>query len=288
MLSPAALTSPAAHRTIPALMQLAMQVSFLGLSATERETVAACLRVIGVRTPRYEITHVLDDARCVIADAEHRPSVELVLVTEKLDRTVFVGGTPPAGAFAHVPRPIDPARLLRELDLIVAGNAQPLATVIERAGAVLPAPAAAVAVPAAPAVPTALLVDDSELALRYLETQLQPYGFVCDEALSSQHAVDLLAQRQYDFVFLDVDLGPNSELDGLALCQRIKRSEETLLIATTAVLVSAHASPMDRVRGNLAGADAFLGKPLVEAELRRLMEDHDLVPRQRKARRSKA
>lgn len=270
-------------------MQLAMQVCFLGLSATERETVAACLRVIGVRTPRYEITHVLDDARCVIADAEHRPSVELVLVTEKLDRTVFVGGTPPAGAFAHAPRPIDPARLLRELDLIVAGNAQPLATVIERAREVLPPPpAAAPAAPAAPPVPTALLVDDSELALRYLETHLQAYGFMCDQAMSSQHAGDLLSQRQYDFVFLDVDLGPNSELDGLTLCQRIKRSEETLLIATTVVLVSAHASPMDRVRGNLAGADAFLGKPLVEAELRQLMEDHDLAPRTRKARRSPA
>jgi CheY-like chemotaxis protein len=268
-------------------MQLAMPICFLGLSAAEREMVSACLRVIGVRTPRYEITHVLDDARCVIADAEHRPSVELVLVTEKLERTVFVGGTPPAGAFAHVPRPVDPARLLRELDLIVAGSAQPLATVIERARAVLPPPAPAEA-PAAPPVPTALLVDDSELALRYLETNLQPYGFLCDQALSSQHAVDLLAQRQYDFVFLDVDLGPNSELDGLALCQRIKRSEETLLIATTVVLVSAHASPMDRVRGNLAGADAFLGKPLAEAELRRLMEDHDLVPRKRKARRSPA
>jgi CheY-like chemotaxis protein len=274
-------------------MQLAMLVSFLGLSATERETVAACLRVAGRRTPHYELTHVLDDARCVIADAEHQPSVELVLVTDRLERTVFVGGTPPAGAHAHVPRPLDPARLLRELDRIVSGAAQPLPALIERAQAVLPppprpAPAAAPAPPAPRPAPTALLVDAKEPALRELEAHLQPYGFVCERAQSSQEADERLAQRQYDFVFTAVELGRRSDTDGLGLCQRIKRSEDALLIATTVVLLSAQAGPMDRVRGNLAGCDAFLAKPLAEAELRRLMEDHELVPRPRKARRSPA
>jgi CheY-like chemotaxis protein len=260
-------------------MQLAMLVSFLGLSAPEREAVAACLRVVGLRAPRYEITHVLDNARVLIADAEHRPSVDLVVVTERLDRTVFVGGTPPAGAYAHIPRPIDPARLLRELDILVSGQARPLATVVERRR-VATAPAA----PAPRPAPTALLVDDSEIALRYLETQLQPYGFICDRALSSQHAGDLLARRSYDFVFLDVDLGPNSERDGLGLCQQIKRSPDFGAITTTAVLVSAHTRALDRVRATLAGCDAFLAKPVDEAELRRLMQDHDLAPRERKAK----
>jgi CheY-like chemotaxis protein len=260
-------------------MQLSMLISFLGLSVHERETVAACLRVVGLRAPRYEITHVLDNARVLIADAEHPPSVQLVLITERLDRTVFVGGTPPQGAYAHVPRPIDPARLLRELDLLVSGQARPLASVVERRPAAAPAQP-----PAPPPAPTALLVDDSEVALRHLETQLQPYGFICDRALSSQHAGDLLAQRSYDFVFLDVNLGPNSELDGLALCQQIKRAPDLGAITTIAVLVSSHAGPADRVRGTLAGCDAFIGKPVDDAELLRLMQDHDLAPRERKAR----
>jgi CheY-like chemotaxis protein len=207
--------------------------------------------------------------------------VELVVITERLDRTVFVGGTPPAGAYAHIPRPIDPARLLRELDLLVSGQARPLATVVDRRRGVAAAPPPP---PAPPPAPTALLVDDSEIALRYLETQLQPYGFICDRALSSQHAGDLLAQRSYDFVFLDVDLGPNSELDGLALCQQIKRAPDLGAITTTAVLVSARTRALDRVRGTLAGCDAFLGKPVNEAELLRLMQDHELAPRERKAK----
>ena len=42
-------------------------------------------------------------------------------------------------------------------------------------------------------------------------------------------------------------------------------------MAAAVVMVSVHSSEMDRVRGSLVGCDAYLGKPLDDVELQRLM-----------------
>jgi CheY-like chemotaxis protein len=113
-----------------------------------------------------------------------------------------------------------------------------------------------------------LLVDDSEVALRFLERQLQALGFRTDTATDSQHALELLAQQKYDVVFLDVDLGPHSEFDGLGLCYRIKRRGPPI---PSVVMVTAHTATTDRVRGAFAGCDAYLAKPVDDDTLRRTL-----------------
>jgi CheY-like chemotaxis protein len=138
-----------------------------------------------------------------------------------------------------------------------------------------PAPAPAVVMPP----PSALLVDDSEVALRFLETRLQRWGMQIDRASSSRKAIELLAQRDYDFVFVDLELGEDSELDGLSLCQHIKRHQgEGAALGSSVFIVSAHQTELDRVRGALAGCDAYLGKPLQDIDLRRLLIRHGLEP----------
>jgi len=105
--------------------------------------------------------------------------------------------------------------------------------------------------------------------LRFLETKLARWRLEIDQVATSGAALDLLEQRPYDFIFLDVELGPESELGGLELCRHIKNSAEWMQAAV--ILVSVHNSEMDRVRGALAGCDAYLGKPLDDVELQRLM-----------------
>lgn len=263
-------------------MSAPYQVAFIGLTDAERASLTATLRLLPQdRTPRYELTPVFDDADFVIADAEHTPSVKLVLATERLRMALWVGTPPPMGSAAVVDRPLDARHLLRELDALVAqghSRPRPRGTEALLVGAdnrdnwdgsnrrrLAAAPA-----PEKPA-PTALLVDDSEIALRFLETRLQRFGLVMDRALSSGRAIELLAQRSYDLVFLDVELGDTSDLDGLALCQHIKRSSGTAGAPSAVFMVSAHAAESDRARGSLAGADGYLGKPLDEVELQRLL-----------------
>lgn len=320
-----------------------LRVALLGFSDSERNALAAYFRLSANRSPSYEQVHMLTDAGYLVADADHSPSVQLVVATERLAETVFVGGHRPTGATAWMPRPIDALQVMRELDGMVAlamggtlNGQGPGTTIIQvprrphadeppmadiellanpapiieaaRPSAELPAhlvttgnelmadvfapsppplseapsepppappPQAAAASPrTAPApllrpVPRALLVDDSELALRFLHTRLQPWGLETDQASTSGRAIEMLAQRPYDLVFLDVELGDASELDGLALCQHIKQSAN--IVNAAVVLVSAHHSELDRVRGALAGCDAYIGKPLDDGELSRFL-----------------
>src|SRR5262249_26250783 len=110
----------------------------------------------------------------------------------------------------------------------------------------------------------ALLVDDSEIALKFLERKLGELGLRARGVTDSDAALEQLKQQDFNYVFLAVELGPGSKLDGLALCRHIKRrSGRPPVIA----MVSAHATQTDRVRGSLAGCDAYLGKPLQASEL---------------------
>lgn len=112
----------------------------------------------------------------------------------------------------------------------------------------------------------ALLVDDSEIALRFLEIKLGELGLRSRTATTSDDALAQLAQHDFTYVFVDVELGQHSRMDGLALCRHIKRNPRHKR-APLVALVSAHASQTDRARGSLAGCDAYLGKPLAAHEL---------------------
>ena len=123
--------------------------------------------------------------------------------------------------------------------------------------------------PAAPAKDLrcdALLVDDSEIALRFLEIKLGELGLRSRTATDSDKALEQLTQHEFKYVFLDVELGNASRMDGLTLCRHIKRMRRSGR-APVVAMVSAHATQTDRVRGSLAGCDAYLGKPLVADEL---------------------
>ncbi len=128
--------------------------------------------------------------------------------------------------------------------------------------------------------PRALLVDDSAVALHFLKRQLQGYGLECDLAGDSDRALDLLTHHAYGLVFLDLDLGPDSRSDGLTLCHQIRyRLHYPGGRAPMVVMVSAFHDPVDQVRGTLAGAEAYLGKPLDFPALDRLLGRQGLYRR---------
>lgn len=293
-------------------MAAPINIAILGFSAFERNALAAHLRIAQDRTPSYRMVLDVDEATFVIVDADQGGAAELLRELGRIDDAVFVGAGAPPEAAAWMMRPIDPVNVMREFDRLLfqrenpasrpmplglpstpgvlrgadAAAAQPSAmpTPARRAGDASPAGTAPVAErrsgtrrPARAAGATrpigrALLVDDSEVALHHLRRRLEPFGIAADFAYDSGEAVERLAERDYGVVFLDVDLGEGSELDGLALCKRIKaRAVSGMASAPTVVLVSAFQDAVHRVRGTLAGADDFLGKPLEVAALMRLM-----------------
>lgn len=285
-------------------MSVAIHVAILGFTAFERNALASHFRIAQDRDPSYDTVLDIDDARFVIADADQGGVAELLRELGRTDDAVFVGASAPPEAAAWMMRPIDPAYVMRELDRLLQARenpaSQPIPLGLPSAPSSLRTPRApAAGVPArraddlalheseppevgAPArrqrrrrpaaseapVRRALLVDDSEVALVFLRRQLEPFGLESDLAYDSTEAIERLATQPYGIVFLDVDLGEGSELDGLALCHRIKTRQLPLPgKPPLVVLVSAHHDAVHQVRGTLAGADAYLAKPL----------DHDAI-----------
>ena len=288
-------------------------VALQGFSAFERSALGSYFRLAANRTPSYEQSDNMADCQFVVADADHAGVVQAIVQAGRVDDTVFIGARPPENASAWMMRPIDPLHVQRELDAMVAAKAverplpgsaaaasaapRPLTWAAGRSTAAGPVPARRAGdsgdrgsfrlgdiKPAAPSPSEhgrdALLVDDSEIALRFLETRLQRQGLHTQRATTSGKAIELLSKRAFDLVFLDVELGSNSELDGLALCRHIKRQHRPAGggPAPIVVMLSAHHGELDRVRGMLAGCDAYLTKPLDPAALQGLLAQHGAAP----------
>ena len=129
-----------------------------------------------------------------------------------------------------------------------------------------PAPAAF----AAP--PDVLVLDDSEIAVRFLCRLLGDFGFRAHPVRDSTAAWALLQSQRFAVAFLDVVLDESEEEDGIALCQRIKQQPAPDRGAACVMLVSGDAQPADQVRARLAGGDAFLAKPLSRGSVARALE----------------
>jgi CheY-like chemotaxis protein len=249
------------------VLPLSPRVVFLGFSAFEHSALSSAFRLNTHRSPRYEVVPGVAAAHFLVANSDHASTVQAVLAAGRLEQTVFIGNQAPTGGAVWMRRPIDPLHVMRELDALAA---------VQLAAPVAHVPAAPIATPPA----AALLVDDSDIALRFLQKRLAPFALHGDCASGSAKAIDLLAKVAYRFVFIDVELGPGSTMDGLALCQHIKRQHRPVgAVQPLVVMVSAHQSELDRARGSLAGCDAYLGKPLHPPELHRLMRRHGVTAR---------
>jgi CheY-like chemotaxis protein len=241
-------------------MNPTLRVALHGFSDFEQRALDSFFRLAAA--PALELVTRLPAAQLIVANADHATATAQLLAAGRLADTIFVGSRAPAGAAARLPRPINALQLLREIETVATRRCSARA-------ATAPAPHRRM-----PGF-SALLVDDSAIALRYLQLRLQRMGIDTDLASGSARALELLAQRAYGFVFIDVELGDGSALDGLALCQHIRRQHpQGDGRAPVLVLVSAHHEPLDRARGSLAGCDHYLAKPPDDAALQLLLSQH--------------
>ena len=258
---------PSADAHLLIAMNPTLRVALHGFSDFEQRALDNFFRLTPSPTLALEPVMQLSAAQLIVANADHAAAVAQLVAIGRVSDTVFVGARAPEGAAACLPRPIDALQVLREIEVQAARRRS------------TPPPDAA----AAPAQTlrlrrpgfSALLVDDSAIALRHLQLRLQRMGIDADLAGGSARALELLSQRAYGFVFIDVELGEGSALDGLALCQHIRRQHRHVGgQSPVLVLVSAHHSPLDRARGSFAGCDHYLAKPAGDEALHQLLSQH--------------
>lgn len=162
-----------------------------------------------------------------------------------------------------------------ERDTAFSGDLRKILTAAER---LVPTPGPAVPVPgqatAAPAAPLAasdagpprariLVVDDGAENRDVLQRRLERSGYAVETAEQGRRALDLLGQRPFDLVLLDV-LMP--ELDGFAVLEAIKGNPTLRDIPV--IMISALDEMPSIVRCIERGAEDFLHKPFDPVLLR--------------------
>ena len=117
--------------------------------------------------------------------------------------------------------------------------------------------------------PRVLVVDDSPTVRRQLAVALHRMGLDSEGVNSAREALETLAVRRYELVFVDVIM---PEIDGYRLTREIKRNR--LLKPMPVVILTSRSSPFDLARGALAGCDSYLVKPVSMQALRDTVARH--------------
>src|ERR1700676_5617271 len=105
-----------------------------------------------------------------------------------------------------------------------------------------------------------LVVDDEPALRRVLQTSLTARGFSVEEAGSGEQAIDIMTQRGFDLVLLDINM---PGMGGIGACRRIR----TLMPHIGIVMATVRDAEHDMVQALEAGADDYITKPIRFGEL---------------------
>jgi CheY-like chemotaxis protein len=112
-----------------------------------------------------------------------------------------------------------------------------------------------------------LVVDDSVSIQKSLEINLLTLPNIgqIDFADSGEMALEKIDTKQYDIIFLDVMM---PGIDGYETCSQIRKKPPYK--HTPIVMVSAKCSPLDEVKGIIAGCTTYLTKPVQNEAFQKL------------------
>jgi hypothetical protein len=281
------------------------RVALQGFGPFERRALEDYFRLMQDVKPSFVPAASLDAADLCVVNGDRARAVEDVRQAGCMDRAVFVGADPPDGAIVHLGRPINPKQVVRALEtLLLAANGvadayapttspglldsgDPTTTSPDRLGRAEPPvldiefeptsspsaldalaaegpsskPGRRVATPAVHFPFDVLVLEGRHTATSPLIAQLDRVGCRVSVARDGDEAAQLIAQGPVRIVFCDTH---TREVDGMALCQQIKSVKKG---APSVVLMSPKVSPTDKVRAQLAGADALLAKPIPADDL---------------------
>lgn len=103
-----------------------------------------------------------------------------------------------------------------------------------------------------------LIVEDERAISNLIRLSLSKEGYACTCAYDGAQAADMLEERRYDLILLDVML---PEYDGFTLMEYIRPMEIPV------IFITAKNAVCDRVKGLRAGAEDYIVKPFEIVEL---------------------
>jgi len=104
---------------------------------------------------------------------------------------------------------------------------------------------------------TILIVEDSKLNRKLVETVLRPYGYRLLIAVDGQEALDIATRERPDLILMDMQL---PKISGYDATRTLKAGPETASIPIVAL--TAHAMEDERERAKAVGCDGYITKPI--------------------------
>lgn len=113
-----------------------------------------------------------------------------------------------------------------------------------------------------------LVIDDSEMIHKTLQIELQKseVPLHIEYAFSGEEGLEKLANKYYDFIFLDVMM---PGIDGFETCGRIRKIKGMGKLPI--IMLTSKTSPLDEVKGIIAGCTTYLTKPVKTDEFQKML-----------------
>lgn len=250
-------------------------IELIGFADAEKAMLISTFRLTGRRAFFYSEATSPNDRTDIYLASSDNPAA-LKEVAERLPNAfapaVLIGRTPVESEWSRVEKPIHWMRLFEQLDSSMLDalrarakrktendakwDGRTLRRAIDK-----DAPPEEVYVESSPNE-SVMVVDDSATVRAFMRAKLAPFRFDVDFAENGETAIDMAQAKRYTCIFLDIMM---PGIDGYQVCKRIKASSATK--NTAVVMLSSKAGTFDKIRGNWAGCDAYLSKPVAEDEL---------------------
>ncbi len=123
-----------------------------------------------------------------------------------------------------------------------------------------------------------LVAEDNEINQIIAREMLEELGCAVTIAPDGEAALNALARRPFDVVFLDCQM---PRVDGLEVARAIRRGDLPGVdrLGMPVVALTAHAAPSDGERCLAAGMNAVLTKPFTQAQIQEALQTWALSPR---------
>jgi two-component system cell cycle response regulator len=238
---------------------MSLKLLVKGFKPIERQLLNGVVKLSHRREPRLELVSEADGetADVVMIDTSDPQAVEWAASQAWLERkaVIWVDASTASSGHIVVKRPIQWPTLLVLL----------LRAMEEGPQKIIDAPAAAVN-------RSVLVVDDSLAVRAYLRSLLESRGFAVTDADSGEAGIEAAAAAPHACILMDVMM---PGIDGFEACRRIKASQAS---APAVVMLTGQVSPFNRIRGKMAGCDAYLTKPVDPDQLHEVLLRYVAAP----------
>lgn len=260
-------------------------IALLGFTSFELSAFESFFRLAARREPGYQVTDNIAAATLVVVNADDLDVVRDLMAIQPKQPVLMIGASAHGTGWPLQPRPIKLMSVLTAMEQMLSPAPKPAAarppstpeaaTPRPRSGEASAPAFAATDVATQPLEDDGILVvDDSDTALRFMQNRLRRFGFSAELVRSGEEALQRLARREYRFVFLDVMM---EGMDGYQTCRAIKQRKPAAGgKPPVVVMLTSRSGAIDKVKGTLAGCDAYLAKPLTERDLALVLTKFDV------------